>query len=250
MPVRDEWEGFVMDRRRILLLSAVLVAGLGTVLVLLYARAADDRAEERFGTSPVLTVVAPIEAGEALDDALAAGKIERADVARGSVLPTALSDASSLTGTVALTTLFPGEQVIPERFGDTAPTGPQLLIPDGGELALSVNLTDPARVAGFVSPGSEVGVFLTTTTYSRVLLERVTVLGVGSTTPVSTTTTDEDGQQTVEQLPRTLMTLSLTQKQAERVLFAQSIGELSFGLLTDDSDVRSGPPVGPDNLFG
>lgn len=232
------------------MLSAVVVAAVGALLVLIYARAADDRAEERFGTARVLTVVAPIEAGEALDAAVTAGKVRMSDVARGSVLPAALTDTDGLAGTVALTALFPGEQLIPERFGDTAATGPQLLIPSSGELALSVNLTDPARVAGFVSPGSEVGVFLTTATYSRVLLERVTVLGVGSTTPVSTTTTGEDGEQTVEQLPRTLMTLSLTQKQAERVLFAQSIGELSFALLTEDSAVRSGAPVGLDNLFG
>ena len=27
-------------------------------------------------------------------------------------------------------------------------------------MAISVNLTDPARVAGFVNPGSEVGIFV------------------------------------------------------------------------------------------
>ena len=47
------------------------------------------------------------------------------------------------------------------------------------------------------------------------------MLGVGSTTPVSTTTTDETGASTTEQLPRTLITLSLTQQQAEKILCAQ-----------------------------
>ena len=63
------------------------------------------------------------------------------------------------------------------------------------------------------------------------------MIGVGSTTPTTTTVTDETGQQTTEALPRTLMTLALDQKDAERVLFATSNGELAFGLLTPDSTV-------------
>lgn len=240
-----------MDRRRILLPVAALVAALGIALVFVYARGADARAEERFTTTTVLQATAVIEAGEPIADAVAAGKVEPTEVAAGARLPTAYADTGSLDqDSVALTTLYPGEQLIPEKLGDSAAAGPQLLIPDTGELAISVNLTDPSRVAGFVNPGSEVSLFVTTTAYSRMLLERVRVLGVGSTTPVSTTTTDEEGQQSVEQLPRTLITLSLTQKQAERVLFAQSLGELSVALLTDDSDVKPSGPTGPENLFG
>ena len=48
------------------------------------------------------------------------------------------------------------------------------------------------------------------------------MLGVGSTTPVSTTTTDESGASTTEQLPRTLLTLSLTQAQTQKVLLGAS----------------------------
>ena len=52
-----------MDRRRILLVVAVVVALLGTALVYLYVRGADARADERFDTVNVLVAVAPIEAG-------------------------------------------------------------------------------------------------------------------------------------------------------------------------------------------
>ena len=90
-----------------------------------------------------------------------------------------------------------------------------------------MNLTDPARVAGFVNPGSQVAIFLTGTDRPPATRSpgccstRVTVLGVGSTTPVSTTDHGRVGASTTEQLPRTLLTLSLTQKQAEKILFAQ-----------------------------
>ena len=69
-----------------------------------------------------------------------------------------------------------------------------------------MNLTDPARVAGFVNPGSNVAIFVGGTTqyvatspdqelppdlpFTQLLLGKVLVLGVGSTTPVSTTKTD------------------------------------------------------------
>jgi pilus assembly protein CpaB len=131
-------------------------------------------------------------------------------------------------------------------------------------MAISVNLTDPARVAGFVNPGSQVAIFVTGTAkavtadgqaaeaelpFSRLLLERVTVLGVGSTTPVSTTTTDETGASTTEQLPRTLMTLSVDQLSAEKLLYAAGNGELAFGLLTENSAVAPDEPMTFENLF-
>ncbi len=232
-----------------------MVAALGTAMVFLYVQGAEARAEERFDTVEVLEAAALIQPGERIEDALASGKIVQQEVVADARLAGALDDAAAISGTVALTAVYPGEQIIAEKFGETAATGPSLNIPDTGELAISVNLTDPARVAGFVSPGSEVAVFVSGTQsrtgqpYTRLLLERVSVLGVGSTTPVSTTTTDADGQQTVEQLPRTLITLSLTQDQAERVLFAQSSGELAFALLTEDSVIRSGPAVDDTNVF-
>ena len=82
------------------------------------------------------------------------------------------------------------------------------------------------------------------------MLERVTVLGVGSTTPVSTTTTDATGASTTEQLPRTLLTVSVNQVEAEKILYAQSAGELAFGLLTEKSAVTPDPgPMTFETLF-
>lgn len=77
----------------------------------------------------------------------------------------------------------------------------------------------------------------------------MTVLGVGSTTLVSTTTTTGEGAAVTEQLPRTLLTLSLPQDDAERVLYASRNGELAFGLLNSDSDVGPNLGVTAQNLF-
>ena len=63
----------------------------------------------------------------------------------------------------------------------------------------------PGRVAGFVSPGSEVALFLTgphrRTTgrgHSRILLARVKVLGIGDTSTMTSITTTTEGESTTE----------------------------------------------------
>lgn len=245
-----------MDRRKILLIAAAVVAALGLVLVFVYVRSADNRAEDKYETTQVLRATQQITRGETIDDALATGKVALQPVTLDDVLPTAVAATDSLAGMVALTDIYPGEQIIPAKFGTAAAASATsaLDIPDG-KLAISVNLTDTARVAGFVNPGSQVAIFLNATDAStgqaitRLLLPKITVLAVGSTTPVATTTTDPNGAATTEQLPRTLLTLAVSQSEAERVLFAQGNGELAFGLLTDASQVKSGRGVTATSLF-
>jgi pilus assembly protein CpaB len=239
-----------MDRRRVLLIVAVVVAVFGAALVLLYVRNADDRAAEQIATVDVLRATAIIEPGESIDDAQA-------------LLSGYTASTTGLTGKVALMTIYPGEQIIDSKFGDSSAVQSSLQIPDG-KIAISVNLTDPARVAGFVNPGSNVAIFVSgnlkaldddgnqegaDVPITSLLLPRVTVLGVGSTTPVSTTTTDETGASTTEQLPRTLLTLALDQRDAERVIYASTNGELAFGLLTDNSTVAPSSPVTATDLL-
>jgi pilus assembly protein CpaB len=241
-----------MDRRRILLIIAAVVAALGTLLVFLYVRSADARAQDSVDAVQVLTASQPIAAGESYDDALAAGKIVPKGVARSQLLANVQTSPDALKGTVALQNLLPGEQIVADKFGtNAAEAASPLGIPEG-KMAISVNLTDPDRVAGFVNPGSEVAIFVTAQEggegssddagpRTKLLLQRVTVLGVGSTTPVTTTTTTEDGTQQTEQLPRTLLTLALSQQEAQRVILASKTLDVTFALLTKDSTVADAP---------
>jgi pilus assembly protein CpaB len=244
-----------MDRRRILLIIAAAVAALGTLLVFLYVRSADARAQDSVDAVQVLTVAQPIKSGESYDEALAAGKIVPKGVARSQLLANVQTNPEALKGTVALQNMLTGEQVVADKFGANAAEAASPLGIPQNKLAISVNLTDPDRVAGFVNPGSQVAIFVTSTageggattsgqvTGSRthLLLARVTVLGVGSTTPVTTTTTNEDGTQQTEQLPRTLLTLALTQEEAQQVILSSKTLEVTFALLTKDSTVGEGP---------
>lgn len=231
------------------MVAAVLVAALGGLLVFLWVQGADSRAEERFDTVDVLKATAIIESGETIEDAQAAGKLTLAAVAQDQLLNGYQTDTTAIAGTKAMQTIYPGEQIVADKFGTGVAAASSLPFTDDGKIAMSVNLTDPARVAGFVNPGSEVAIFITGndaatgTSFTRLLLDRVTVLAVGNTTPVSTTTTDETGASTTEQLPRTLLTISVEQRQMEKVLYAQANGELAFGLLTEESVVAPGQPM-------
>lgn len=243
-----------MDRRRILLIVAVIVALLGTALVFLYVRGADARANERFDTVEVLRAVAPIEAGETIDDAAASGKLALQPVPQDYLLPNYQTSVEALSGSVATVRILPGEQIVSDKFGSEVETATSALTIPKGMIAISVSLSDTSRVAGFINPGSQVAIFLNGTapdgqTYTRLLLNEVQVVAVGSTTTTQTTTTTPEGTQTVEQLPATLMTLALEQQDAEKVLFSQTAGELVFAVLTENSDVNPGPGTGPDDLF-
>ena len=241
-----------MDRRKVLLAVAAVIAALGTLLVFLYVRGADTRADARYEAVQVLRAVKQIEAGETVEAAQAAGKFETSSVSQKDLLPTALTTTEGVEGKVALSTIYPKEQLTSSKFGAAGSGATGLAIPEG-KIAISVNLTDPARVAGFVNPGDNVAIFMSGTdatgSFSRMLLPKIQVIGAGTTTMVATTTTDPEGVATTDELPKTLLTVAVTQPEAERLLFATANGELSFGLLNKDSKATPSKGVTNTNLF-
>jgi pilus assembly protein CpaB len=241
-----------MARRTLLLTAAFLVAALGTTLVFLYVQRVDDRALEDQQPRRVLVVKTLIGQGTSVAEAERAGAFELRDVASSSVAPGALGDLTPVRNLVALAPLFPGEQVLQAKFGN--PGSASALALPAGKIAVSVQLGDPARVAGFVQPGSEVALFASlsvpvsgkTTQVTNVLLPRVTVIAVG---PSTVTQATQDANANPEALPRALMTLALSQSEAQRVIFADGQGELYFGLLDKQSKTGKGSPTTLQNLF-
>jgi pilus assembly protein CpaB len=122
-------------------------------------------------------------------------------------------------------------------------------------VAVSITLSDTGRVAGFVSPGSEVALFYTGsinregTNGVRLLLAKGEIIAVGATTVTTSTTTTAEGAQTTENLPLTLFTLAVDQEDAEKVILAAGQGELTFALKNEDSKVRLTPGTTVENLF-
>lgn len=250
-----------MGRRTLLLVAALVIAALGTVLVFLYAQNAQNAAQEGQALVKVLVAKTQIETGTTGATASANGAFEEAQVPQSTVVPGALSDASSIANLVAVVPVFPGQQILGQQWGAVAQTS-GLALP-AGTVAVSVQLDDPQRVAGFVSPGSDVTIF----TYAadgtkdgvRALLTHVPVVAVGPTTVVSRTTASSDQTQpsNTEQIPTAILTLAVSQQQAEKIIFASGkvaatpYAGLWFALEDKNSKVAQGDPgVTSKNLFG
>lgn len=236
-----------MNRRKALLAAAAVVAILGTLLVVAYVRSANSRAAEKYDAVKVLKVVKQINQGESVTSALNSGAITLGDVPAAALVNGALSNLSGINNQVALTSLYPGEQLVAQKFGP-ATASAALNIPKG-MIAISVSLTDPTRVASFVNPGNSVAIFLNGNTggsYSRLLLPKVQVIAVGST---STLDQSANKAQTTTNLPSTLITFAVTQKDAQKILFAQTQGTLALALLNGDSEVAPDPGITAGNLF-
>jgi pilus assembly protein CpaB len=72
---------------------------------------------------------------------------------------------------------------------------------------------------------------------------------VGATTLSTQTTTTDEGESTTEEIPLAILTLAVDQREAQKVINAQSGGALYFGLLGDDANVRTGAATQTRTVF-
>ena len=242
-----------MGRRTLLLIAALVVAALGTVLVFLYANNARNEGLANQELVQVLVAKSTIEVGTTGAAASAAGAFEQQEIPRANVVPGALSDATPLADLAAIAPIFAGQQIIAAQWGSTGQTT-GLSIPDG-KIALSVQLGDPERVAGFIAPGSTVAIFATGGPKVQTLLTNIPVIGVGPSGSVPKSGTDT-ANGNVEQIPTAILTLAVTQAEAQKIIYAQGKANpatytgIYFALMNAKSKVAVGLP-GTDgaNLF-
>src|SRR5450432_2418566 len=231
-----------MGRRTVLLVAAILVAALGAGLVLIYVHDVNQRVKAREAPEQILVAKKIIPAGTTGAAASASGDLEFMKIAREAVAPGALASIDPVANLVALAPIYPGEQILSTKFGKQGASN-LLTIPTAGTMALSISLPGPARVNGFIAPGSEVAVFLTANGSTKVILDRVTVIAVGTRTLVPSS-----GQATGADQQSDVVTFGVTAAQAQVLIYAQSTGSLYLSLLTDNSTVPSLPPTNSTNI--
>jgi pilus assembly protein CpaB len=244
-----------MGRRTVLLVVALVVAGLGTAMVFLYVNGVNERALARQEPVAVLMAKRDIAAGTSVADAEQAGAFEKRTITRDAAAPGVLSDLAPVEGEVALAPIFAGEQILREKFGASAEQN-ALPVPDD-KLAVSVQLGDPERVGGFLRPGSEVAVFVTIAggrngagpEETRVLLPRVEVIAAGASTLVPQGP-QADGGTAGEDVPTAILTLAVDQEEASKIGYARGQGDMFFALRGENAEVSvSGDPIDAESLF-
>ena len=204
-----------MARRSVLLLVAVLIALVGTAMIVLYVQGIDARATKGQELVEVLVATETIDTGETVTAAQEAGKFEKTEVRRDDLVDGALSSTSldlrpgrhrhDLPGRAAhrqevrqprrhpdawssRTTRWPSRSSSPTSSGSPASSTPATrwrssrtaldpvaLLPDGKEQKLG--------------------------SVTRIVLTRVPVIGVGTTSVTSRRPpTDEDGARSTEEV--------------------------------------------------
>jgi|tagenome__1003787_1003787.scaffolds.fasta_scaffold20929146_2 pilus assembly protein CpaB len=220
-----------MGRRTMLLVAAFLVAALGTTLVFLYVNGANDRALANQRAKSILVAKSDIPAGTTGAAAQSGGQFVTRKVSAGSVAKGALSDSTSIADKVALAPIFAGEQILEDKFGASSQTSSLVLEP--GKLAVSVQVADPNKLGSFLTPGSEVAVFVTQTDpgqpRTHVLLPSAKVIASGTQTLTSGDNSDAGA----------LLTLSVDQAEAEKLILASKTGELYFAMIGSGAKINA-----------
>lgn len=243
-----------MTRRLGLLAAALVVALLGTTAVFSYVSKVEANAVNGAEMVDVLMATLTIPQGTTPKGAIDGKLVQLTSIPRKSVPEGALTtleqvDASQTT----VNEIFAGEVLLRAKFADQQARTGALLIPKD-KIALSVQLGDPQRVAGFVVPGSEVAVFVTVEkpppgagqgeqgSYTSLLLSRISVIAVGPST-LKTVAPEGAAPANAEAVPSAILTLALTQDESERLVHATSTGALYFGLLSTTSKTAPAPGI-------
>ena len=137
----------------------MLLAIVGVVAVVLYANGADQRAVAAAQPRTVFVSQAAVPSGTSLNDAIANGLIVQTTLPAKSVpvgALTAVTDDNK--NLLAVTDIAAGEYIQTARFGST-PQGSSAIQVPSGQIAVSLVLSEPAKVGTFVTPGSHIVIY-------------------------------------------------------------------------------------------
>lgn len=222
-----------MKRRIVGVVAAVALAAVGTLVLVGYVSAAEDRALAGERTVGVLVLKDKVDAGTAASDL--AGHVKSVEVPAKVRAGDAVRKLSDLGEQVASADLSPGEQVVAGRFVEASELQQvgEVTVPDGS-FQLTVALAPERAVGGLIEPGATVGVLASfepfeiadqapTPNSTHMILQKVLVTRVQRAQGVAS---DEDDK---NQAPsgNLLVTLALSgANDVERVVFTAEHGSL------------------------
>lgn len=268
-----------MTRRFTSISVALVLALVGTMLVVVYVGRADARALQGIETVEVLVAKGPLTKGTSVEQAQAQDLLGTERLPRKTVPFDAIAELRPTDSTLVLATdMTTGEILRRPRLVTAESVQDGLRIPDG-MLAVTVWLEDPARVGGFVQVGSHIAIFDSFNVMegskpgswtpsgdhlqdefgknkaTRLLLPKVEVLAIGTTThsEVDDDADSDNGSSAAAPTAATdslhaLITLAVTQRDAERLIHGVQTGTLYLGLL-GTFEPKPGPGVDNRTLF-
>jgi pilus assembly protein CpaB len=235
-------------RSTTVLITGVVVALLGMLLVFVYAGRVKARAGAGAGlgpTAPAFVATADIPVGTSWE---AMQETVRKQPVPGGLRPsTAVSKATQVAGKTSVQAISKGEVLTRNQF--TAASSGSIDIPKGHN-AVTINFAPPQGVGRYIQPGARTNVFATFKTMpgttnpaegavTKLLLTNVRVLA----NQPAASGGEESATVTPSGSGEILLTLAVTPDQAEKLIFAKENGSLWLGLMRP-GDTPAAPSTG------
>jgi pilus assembly protein CpaB len=231
-------------RTLIVLAVAILVASAASYGVFLAVKSIPVREVEVAHTF-VVAASRPLAAGARVTEA----DVKRVAWPQNAKIPGSFENIEQVINRGVISPLLENEPLSESKLAPIeAGAGLPPTIPPGMR-AISVRVNEVVGVAGFVTPGTKVDVFVTlkeddSRSLTRVVVSNVTVLTAG-------TRYDQDKTKEQEAIPSSVVTLLLTPSDAERVVLASNDGQIMLALRNPlDVDPTMTAGTKSANLFG
>jgi pilus assembly protein CpaB len=207
------------------IMLGVIAALIAAVALIVYLH--NYRNSVNGGNTPTKVLVAKslIQKGTPGDVVGTSGLYETVTIPKSQVKSGAYIDPSTLTGKVALTDVYPNQQITAADFGVAPASVTQKLNPD--ERAVTLALGTPQTVGGQVVPGSHVDIWVNFNQAERLLYQNMNVLGVSG------------GD----------ITLQATPSEAGTLIYASQNGTLYLALRPTVGTIQQKPPVITQNAL-
>ncbi len=222
------------SRPTTIVIAGLIVGALGALTVLAYGGSVRGETGSSASTAKALVAVKDISAGT--DWETARSSIAEKRVPADLRPQSAVTSSSEPAGRKAIRAIAAGEIITAAQFGrsEEAPDAAGLEIPPGAN-AVSINLPIPQGVARYVRTGDIVNVFVTMKNNPDPRAPIITKLLLSNVQVLSNRSASALGKQAgAESTGEVLLTMALTQSDAEKLIYAKENGSLWFGL------VRSG----------
>ena len=211
------------------LVLGVVAAVIAAILLLVYLNQYRNSANNKSAPLQVLVAKNLIEKGVSGETVASSGLYKVVSIAKSEAKSGVFVDPSSLSGTVALQNIYPGQQLTASDFG-AAPTGLTSQL-GRAQRAVVVPLDSPSSVGGQITAGDFVDVWVLTTSgttsIARELLQKMYVMNLNGGN----------------------VTLRATPKQSGELIFASNNAKIWLMLRPPVASVTKPPVIDANNLL-
>lgn len=231
-----------MSKRIIGVVAAVVLAGVGTALLVGFVRGAEERALAGEEPVDVLVVSELVEKGtpaDELGDRVSTERVPAKVKAQGSI-----DDLGSLDGRVTSVALLPGEQLVDSRFLTPTQFDEEsgIEVPEGLQ-EVTISVSPERAVGGQISPGDTVGFVASfgsageeEETSTKFILHKLLITNIQMEQLPQQTEDGADNDADLAPTGNLLITFAVDVPQVERMVFAAEHGSIWLTNEPEDAD--------------